>query len=113
MYKQKIPAQNIPCPAARMTARWQTPGNSPDLELAHLAIKPGPSSHLEPVLRKAMDFANLVLPMFAFHLLPKQLKTCRPNTFSISGKWNDPSIGRSEAKMVRKFKRTLDKSIGD
>lgn len=49
--------------------------------------------------------------MFAFQLLPKQLKTCKPNAFSISGKWDNPSIGRSETKMVRKFKRILDKSI--
>jgi len=48
--------------------------------------------------------------MFAFQLLPKRLRTCRPNALSVSGKWDDPSIGRSEAKMVRKFKRILDKS---
>jgi len=66
VYKQKIPAQNIPCPAPRMTARWQSPGSSPDFELAHLAIKAGPGSHLEPVLRKVMDFARLVLPHVCF-----------------------------------------------
>lgn len=50
-------------------------------------------------------------PVFAFQLLPKQLKTCRPNASSISGKWDNPGIGRFEAKMVRKFKKILGKSI--
>lgn len=35
--------------------------------------------------------------MFAFQLLPKQLKTCRPNAFSI-------------LEIMKKFKKVLDKS---
>lgn len=66
MYKKNILAQNIACLTPRMMARWQSPDSSLDFELTHLAIKPGLSSHLEPELRKVMDFARLVLPHVSF-----------------------------------------------
>lgn len=52
-------------------------------------------------------------PCLLFSRYLSSLKTCKQNSFSISGKCADPSTGRSGAKIRRKFKRTLDRSTKD